>query len=74
MAVAGVLSIWLFSDQTKYQGLIAKHHPGFGDLTFEVGFALAAGLYLVLVRVLKPALGGEPASEADAAPGATVPA
>src|SRR3954447_8067441 len=67
MAVGGVLSIWLFSNQTKYQGLVPKHHPAFGDLTFEVGFAVAAVLYLVLVRVLKPALGRGPP------PGAAAP-
>ena len=72
MAVGGVLSIWLFSDQTKYHGLIAKNHADLGDLTFEVGFAIAAVLYLVLVRVLKPALGGEPTSP-EVAP-VTVPA
>ena len=54
MAVAMALSIWLFSNQTKYVGLIPKHHPAFGDLTFEVGFALAAVLYLGLRLVLKP--------------------
>jgi nucleobase:cation symporter-1, NCS1 family len=48
MAVAMVLSIWLFSDQTKYVGLIPKHHPAFGDLTFEVGFAIAAVLYVLI--------------------------
>ncbi len=72
MAVGGVLSIWLFSNQSKYVGLVPKHHPAFGDLTFEVGFAIAAVLYFVLVRVFKPALGTEPAPE-GAAP-VTVPA
>ena len=72
MAIGGGLSIWLFSNQTKYQGLIPKHHPAFGDLTFEVGFAIAAVLYLALVRVLKAALGAEP-STTKATP-ATVPA
>ena len=52
MALGGVVSVWLFSDQTKYQGLIAKHHPGIGDLTFEVGFAIAAAVYLVLFKVM----------------------
>ena len=46
MFVATVVSIWLFSNQTKYQGLIVKHHPAVGDLTFEVGFLIAAVLYL----------------------------
>jgi NCS1 nucleoside transporter family len=52
MAVSGGLAIWLFSNQTKYIGLVPKHHPAFGDLTFEVGFALAAILYLALYRSL----------------------
>jgi NCS1 nucleoside transporter family len=64
MAVAGGLSIWLFSKQTKYQGIVPKNHPKFGDLTFEVGFVLAAVLYLVLFFVTKP----------KAAPAAPVPA
>jgi len=63
MAVGGGLAIWLFSNQEKYVGLIPKHHPAFGDLTFEVGFVVAAVLYFVLVRVFKPAL--------EAGPGAT---
>ncbi len=52
MLVSGALSIWLFSNQTDYIGPIPKAHPAFGDLTFEVGFVLAAVLYLVLRRVL----------------------
>jgi NCS1 nucleoside transporter family len=54
MAVAGGLSVWLFSNQTKYQGIVPKNHPKFGDLTFEVGFLLAAVLYLVLFFATKP--------------------
>jgi NCS1 nucleoside transporter family len=54
MAVGGVVSIWLFSDQTKYHGLIAKDHPGIGDLTFEIGFAIAAVLYWVLFKATQP--------------------
>jgi NCS1 nucleoside transporter family len=45
MMVAMVVSIWLFSNQTDYVGLVPKHHPAFGDLTFEVGFLIAAFLY-----------------------------
>src|SRR5205823_586076 len=37
MAVGMGLSIWLFSNQTEYVGLVAKHVPDIGDLTFEVG-------------------------------------
>ena len=53
MAVAIVVSVWLFSAQTKYTGPIAKHHPGLGDITFEVGFVLAAVLY-VIIYALEP--------------------
>jgi nucleobase:cation symporter-1, NCS1 family len=53
MVVSMGISIWLFSDQTKYQGLIVKHFPSVGDITFEVGFVLAAGLYVALFRALQ---------------------
>ena len=51
MGVAMVVSIWLFSDQTKYLAPIPKAHPGLGDLTFEVGFMLAAVLYAVFYKL-----------------------
>ena len=54
MLVAGVVSIWLFCDQTKYVGPIPTAHPKIGDLTFEVGFLLAAALFLVLSKLLRP--------------------
>ena len=57
MLVGGVLSIWLFSNQTKYIGPLPTDHPGLGDLTFEVGFVIAAVLYYVLFKALKPKLG-----------------
>ena len=51
--VAGtVVSVWLFSSQTKYVGPIASAHPGIGDLTPVVGFVLAAVLYAVLFKPL----------------------
>jgi NCS1 family nucleobase:cation symporter-1 len=53
MLVSMVVSIWLFSDQTKYVGVIAKAHPGIGDVTFEVGFGLAALIYALLARSLR---------------------
>ncbi|MDQ6642093.1 MAG: cytosine permease [Actinomycetota bacterium] len=52
MAVGIVVSIWLFSNQTKYVGVLPKAHPGIGDITFLVGFAVAAVLYLVLPKRL----------------------
>jgi NCS1 nucleoside transporter family len=52
MLVGMVLSIWLFSNQTKYMGLVVKHHPGVGDITFLVGFGVSAVLYAVLRKAL----------------------
>ena len=40
------ISIWLFSNQTEYVGLVPKHVPSVGDLTFEVGFLITAVVYL----------------------------
>jgi NCS1 nucleoside transporter family len=56
MAVGGVVSILLFSDQSKFVGYVARHHPGIGDLTFEVGFVVAAIVYFVLYQA---GLGGQ---------------
>ncbi len=58
MAVGMGVSIWLFSDQTKYVGLVPKHVPQVGDITFEVGFLLTAVIYLgwhAAERRLRPA-------------------
>ncbi|MGH3211325.1 MAG: cytosine permease, partial [Trebonia sp.] len=46
MVVGGGIAIWLFSNQTKYIGLVPRHAPDTGDLTFEVGFVLTAVIYL----------------------------
>jgi purine-cytosine permease-like protein len=54
MALGMVISIWLFANQVKYTGLVPKHHPAFGDITFEVGFLISAVTYFVLVKVLRP--------------------
>jgi len=48
MAAGTALSVWLFSNQSDYTGLIAKHVPSIGDLGFETGFVIAALLYLGL--------------------------
>jgi len=50
MAAAIGLSIWLFANQTDYTGVVPKHVPQVGDLTFEVGFVLAALLYALFFR------------------------
>jgi hypothetical protein len=46
-----VVSIWLFANQSDFVGVLAKHHPGLGDLTFEVGFLIAAVLYWGLFKL-----------------------
>jgi nucleobase:cation symporter-1, NCS1 family len=51
MAVGMAVSIWLFSNQSKYVGVVPKAHPKFGDLTFEVGFVISAVLYAVLFKL-----------------------
>jgi len=54
MAIATGVSIYLFANQTGvpgYVGVIPKHWPSFGDLTFEVGFLLAAGLYALFFKI-----------------------
>jgi NCS1 family nucleobase:cation symporter-1 len=71
--VATVVSIWLFSDQTFYSGVIVKATTpnekfaisAIGDLTAIVGFLLAGILYFVLFQAFKPKLGGPLASEPD---------
>jgi NCS1 nucleoside transporter family len=50
MLAGVVISIWLFSNQTKYVGVIPKHHPKVGDLTAEVGFVISGVLYYVLYK------------------------
>jgi NCS1 nucleoside transporter family len=46
MLVGMGLSIWLFSNQTEYVGVVPSHAPDVGDLTFEVGFVVTAVIYL----------------------------
>ncbi len=50
MLAGMAISIWLFSNQTKYVGYFPKHHPAVGDITFEVGFAISAIVYFALRR------------------------
>ena len=51
MLIATVVSIYLFANQTEYVGVVPKHWPSFGDLTFEVGFVLAALLYALFFQL-----------------------
>jgi NCS1 nucleoside transporter family len=51
MAIAIAVSIYFFSNQVKYKGVVPTHVPAFGDIAFEVGFVLAAGLYALFFRL-----------------------
>jgi nucleobase:cation symporter-1, NCS1 family len=51
MAIAMAVSIYFFANQSDYVGLVPKHVAAFGDLSFEVGFVLAALLYAVFFRL-----------------------
>jgi nucleobase:cation symporter-1, NCS1 family len=52
MAIAMAVSIIFFANQTDYHGIVPKHVSGsFGDLTFEVGFVLAAALYALFFKI-----------------------
>jgi NCS1 nucleoside transporter family len=48
MLVGIVVSVWLFSNETFYVGVVPRHVPEVGDITFFVGFLVAAGLYAAL--------------------------
>lgn len=62
MVVGGGLSIWLFSNQTKYIGVVPSHWGAAGDLTFEVGFLLTAAIYLTwhLITDHRPVRAAQP--------------
>jgi nucleobase:cation symporter-1, NCS1 family len=45
MAIGLIVSIYFFSNNALYLGVVPKANPGVGDLTFVVGFILTAVLY-----------------------------
>jgi nucleobase:cation symporter-1, NCS1 family len=45
MLVGLLLSVWLFSDQEAYVGVVPGHLGSVGDITFAVGFAIASVTY-----------------------------
>jgi nucleobase:cation symporter-1, NCS1 family len=47
------ISIWLFSNQTEYVGVVPSHVPSVGDLTFEAGFVITAVVYLAWHAIAK---------------------
>lgn len=53
MVVGVIASIWLFANQTDFTGVVPKHHPAWGDITFEVGFVIAAVVYFGLFKLAR---------------------
>jgi NCS1 nucleoside transporter family len=51
MVVGMAVSIPLFSNQTYFVAPLPKAVPGLGDVTFEVGFIVAALVYLLVFRL-----------------------
>ena len=49
------ISVFLFSNQTKYVGALVKSHPYLGDITPLAGFAMAWILYPLFIRLFKAA-------------------
>lgn len=48
MVTGVVLSVWLFSNQELYVGLVPERVPAVGDIVFAVGFLISAAVYLAL--------------------------
>jgi NCS1 nucleoside transporter family len=48
MLTGMLLSILLFSNQTRFVGYVARQSASFGDIAFEVGFVVAAVVYWAL--------------------------
>ncbi len=48
--LAGLACAWPFFNQSLYQGPIARLDPGLGDLSYYVSFAVAAVVYVALLR------------------------
>ena len=61
MAIALVVSVWLFASNSLYVGWFAFNYPQFGDLTFIVGFVLAAALYYAFSMATRKQVSPSPA-------------
>ncbi|HEY5833015.1 cytosine permease [Streptomyces sp.] len=55
MAAGTALGVLLFSNQSEFTGVVAKHIPQIGDIAFAAGFVGAGAVYLALRKV--PGLG-----------------
>src|SRR5262249_44717650 len=69
MAVGVGVSIWLFSNQTKYIRVVPAHWPAAGDVTFEVGFVLTAIIYVAWRLIADSRTGARAAASGLPGPG-----
>jgi purine-cytosine permease-like protein len=51
MIIGMFVSIWLFSNQVFYVGLVPAANASFGDIAFEVGFVISAVLYVIFFKL-----------------------
>ena len=51
MLIGMFVSIWLFSNQVFYVGLIPAANASFGDIAFEAGFVVSAVLYFIFYKL-----------------------
>jgi len=51
MLIGMFVSIWLFSNQVFYVGLVPAANSSFGDIAFEVGFIVSAVLYFIFYKL-----------------------
>ncbi|HKA96667.1 MAG TPA: hypothetical protein VKD66_10410, partial [Streptosporangiaceae bacterium] len=58
MVIGVVVSVWLFSNQLKYIGVVPTHFPSVGDITFEAGFVITAVVYLAWHAITRSGAGG----------------
>ena len=58
MVIGVVVSVWLFSNQLKYVGVVPTHFPSVGDITFEAGFVITAVVYLAWHAITRSGAGG----------------
>lgn len=50
LIVGMAVSVWLFSNQTRYVGVLVEHFPVLGDLTFVAGFLVSAAVFAIASR------------------------
>ncbi|MFC0109766.1 purine-cytosine permease family protein [Kibdelosporangium aridum] len=67
MLAGMIVSIGLFANQSRYVGPVPEAVPWIGDITFLVGFAIAAVIYAVWPKPAMPSDHGKPGTDATPA-------